>query len=453
MGAAVRLAIVGHANTGKTSLMRTLLRDADFGEIADYAGTTRHVEGAALLVDGQPLAQFFDTPGLEDSMALLECWQETGFPEDRHTVAAKMSFFIERLAELAEFEQERKVLHQAFNSDALLYVIDVREPCLGKYDDELTLLSAVGKPIIPILNFVSDDTENSARWREQLLHHHLHAVVEYDTVAFTIEAERRLYEKLQSVLESHYQPLQRLQSYVLKQHELREQAALRCLLELMIDVAAYRLLLEDENTKAIVEQLQSRVRDAEQQAIATLLTIFGFTDDDIRNEFLPVQQGRWKLDLFDPNNLAETGMTTGGDAAKGAAVGVGIDVMVGGVSLGAGAALGAVAGVILGSIRRYGDQLWSKVTGKSYACVDEATLRLLWVRQWQLVESLLHRGHAAQQPIQLGSDGQQPLMAWQKRVKTLRRQPQWSSLNAIVSPAQQASRTEFMEAWRDEIKA
>ena len=32
------VAVVGHANAGKTSLVRTLLRDTEFGEVADQAG-------------------------------------------------------------------------------------------------------------------------------------------------------------------------------------------------------------------------------------------------------------------------------------------------------------------------------------------------------------------------------------------------------------------------------
>ena len=41
------LAVVGHTNTGKTSLMRTLLRDSRFGEVKNAAATTRHVAQAA----------------------------------------------------------------------------------------------------------------------------------------------------------------------------------------------------------------------------------------------------------------------------------------------------------------------------------------------------------------------------------------------------------------------
>ncbi|HLS42613.1 MAG TPA: GTPase, partial [Paenalcaligenes sp.] len=40
---ALRLAVVGHTNTGKTSLLRTLTRDANFGEVRNSPGTTRHV--------------------------------------------------------------------------------------------------------------------------------------------------------------------------------------------------------------------------------------------------------------------------------------------------------------------------------------------------------------------------------------------------------------------------
>ena len=448
----VKLAIVGHANTGKTSLMRTLLRDASFGQIADYAGTTRQVEGAALMVNGEALVNLFDTPGLEDSMALLEQWQTIDFPDHVQTVAARMAFFLALLGDQSEFEQERKVLQQALKSDALLYVIDAREPCLGKYADELTLLAATGKPIIPVLNFVQDNPDNSVRWREKLLHHQLHAVVEYDTVAFTIEAERRLYEKLQSVLERYYQPLQRLQQHLRQQHQLRRAAAMNCLLTLLVDVAAYRLLLIDNQSEQIVERLQSTVRQAEQRAITDLLTVFGFSLDDVRSAFLPVAQGRWRTDLFDPSNLAEAGAKTGSDAAKGAAVGVGIDIMVGGVSLGAGAALGAVAGVVLGSVRRYGDQLWSTLTGRRYACVDEATLRLLWVRQWQLINDLSHRGHAAQQPAQLADDQWQPVADWQRRIRRLRRNPHWSGLGSRSTAASETSRTAFIDDWAAEIE-
>ena len=64
----LRIAVVGHTNTGKTSLMRTLTRDTGFGEVSSRPSTTRHVEGARLLADGYavlltipPNVQYADT--------------------------------------------------------------------------------------------------------------------------------------------------------------------------------------------------------------------------------------------------------------------------------------------------------------------------------------------------------------------------------------------------------
>ena len=36
------LAVVGHTNVGKTSLLRTLTRDVGFGEVSHRPSTTRH---------------------------------------------------------------------------------------------------------------------------------------------------------------------------------------------------------------------------------------------------------------------------------------------------------------------------------------------------------------------------------------------------------------------------
>src|SRR5687768_14634482 len=68
----LRAAVVGHTNAGKTSLLRTLTRNVRFGEVSDRPGTTRDVEGCALKVGGRSVLELFDTPGLEDSIALLD---------------------------------------------------------------------------------------------------------------------------------------------------------------------------------------------------------------------------------------------------------------------------------------------------------------------------------------------------------------------------------------------
>jgi GTP-binding protein EngB required for normal cell division len=58
----LKLAVVGHTNTGKTSLVRTLLRSREFGQVADRAGTTRQVTVTSIGTD-DALIELFDSPG------------------------------------------------------------------------------------------------------------------------------------------------------------------------------------------------------------------------------------------------------------------------------------------------------------------------------------------------------------------------------------------------------
>ncbi|MCA1779552.1 MAG: 50S ribosome-binding GTPase, partial [Xanthomonadaceae bacterium] len=145
------LAIVGHTNVGKTSLMRTLMRDVAFGAVAPTSATTRQVEGARLLAQSRPVVELYDTPGLEDASALIERLEEHG--GDRHTGPERIAAFIADASD--GFEQEARVLAQMLASDAALYVIDAREPVLGKYQDELAILALCARPILPVLNFVA----------------------------------------------------------------------------------------------------------------------------------------------------------------------------------------------------------------------------------------------------------------------------------------------------------
>ena len=74
----LNIAVVGHTNTGKTSLIRTMLRSAEFGEIEDAAGTTRHVEQATISAGDFPVLNLHDTPGLEDTHALYAHLKKMG---------------------------------------------------------------------------------------------------------------------------------------------------------------------------------------------------------------------------------------------------------------------------------------------------------------------------------------------------------------------------------------
>ena len=448
------LAVVGHTNVGKTSLLRTLTRDVGFGEVSHRPSTTRHVEGARLSVDGEPLLELYDTPGLEDAIALLDYLERLDRPGERLDGPARVARFLDGSEARQRFEQEAKVLRQLLASDAGLYVIDAREPVLAKYRDELSVLSSCGKPLLPVLNFVSSPQHREPEWRDALARLGLHALVRFDSVAPPEDGERRLYESLALLLEHSRDALQRLLNDQEAQREARKRSALRLIAELLIDCAACRRSVASEKTveQQAINQLRDAVRQREQRCVEALLKLYGFRSNDAAASDLPLLDGRWGNDLFNPETLKQLGVRVGSWVAAGAAAGAGVDLMVGGLTLGAAALAGAIAGGALQTARSYGSRLLGKLKGQRELTVDDSVLRLLALRQRQLLHALNARGHAAVDSIKVATpedktwrEGKLP-----EALKKARAYPQWSSLNPHPKLSQ-AERQAQIEALAEQI--
>nr|WP_256938089.1 GTPase/DUF3482 domain-containing protein [Pseudomonas bubulae] len=301
------LAVVGHTNVGKTSLLRTLTRDVGFGEVSHRPSTTRHVEGARLSVDGEPLLELYDTPGLEDAIALLDYLERLDHPGERLDGPARVARFLEGSEARQRFEQEAKVLRQLLASDAGLYVIDAREPVLAKYRDELSVLASCGKPLLPVLNFVSSPQHREPEWREALARLGLHALVRFDSVAPPEDGERRLYESLALLLEHSRGALQRLITDQEAQREARKHSALRLIAELLIDCAACRRSVASEKTaeQQATQQLRETIRQREQRCVEALLKLYGFRISDAAASDLPLLDGVYGQKLNAPQPVVD----------------------------------------------------------------------------------------------------------------------------------------------------
>ncbi len=404
----LRVAVVGHTNTGKTSLLRTLARDAGFGEVSDAAGTTRHVEGLRLMADDSPAVELYDTPGMEDAIGLLEFIDELVAAGERIDGPERVERFLVTAEAGARFEQEAKVLRQLLASDAGLYVVDARDPVLPKHRDELAILAGCARPLLPVLNFVASPAARTSDWREALARLGLHAVVSFDTVAPALDGERTLIETLATLIHAHRPALARLIEARAREADERRVAARRLVAELLVELAARRDVVAergDDELRSAVARMREAVRRREQACVDALLRLYRFRPDDARAAELPLTDGRWDDDLFNPETLRQMGVRLSTGAAAGAAAGVGIDLMTGGLTLGAAAALGAVAGSLWQTFGHYGERIAAKLTGQRELTVDDAILRLIALRQRMLLTALEGRGHAAMAPIELGGEG------------------------------------------------
>lgn len=453
----LNVAVVGHTNTGKTSLIRTMLRSTEFGVIEDAAGTTRHVEQATLSADNEPILNVYDTPGLEDSRALHAHIKKLQAKSRLLLPLQVLEHFVTHISVNDPLEQEAKVIRQVLRSDILLYIIDVREPFLEKYRLELDLLTQSAKPIIPVFNFIAGHQQELSQWRQHLSTYNMHATLEFDTVAFTFEAEKRLYQKIQTLVETYYTPLQKLLDYRAKLWNQLCLSGAKRITELIVSVACYRESKMAQHTLMVdpltEDRLHDFVRKAEQHCLHDLLSIFNFSEKEVAIQKIPVSNGQWQLDIFAPGILKAYGIDVGSAAAKGAAAGAGIDLMVGGMSLGAASALGAIAGAGWSTFKRYGDEIKATVKGTKWHCADETTLQILYLRQKHLLKKLMHRGHAAQDMLHVDKANNEKLPEqWNKLTSALRQNPAWHepSIARNANPQFREIETKLVSALLDE---
>jgi hypothetical protein len=429
----IDIAVVGHTNAGKTSLLRTLTRQARFGDVSERPGTTRHVQAIGLDTGGQMLVRYFDTPGLEDSVALQHHLKQ--MPEAL-TPPQRVRALIEGPEARGVFEQEAKVLRQMLAADAAIYVIDCREPLLPKHRSEIEVLNTCALPIMPVLNFVRSASSREAEWREMLAAYGLHAAVLFDAVAPFVGAERQLYEDLSVLMRQHKATLQTVLRDLERQTDERRAASAQLVADTLISAAAMRReiapeTLDDARAKAaFVQAFRDELVASVRRCVHELLQMHGFGPDDATLDVLPWTSERWASDLFNPETLATVGRLLGKGAAAGAAVGLTLDLALAGMSLGAATALGAAIGGALsqgwGQAPR---MLRNKIMGVEELTLDNSALVLLADNLLQLCQVLAARGHAAQDTIELRfaktSSYRQGLMSLAEPLSRARSHPDW----------------------------
>lgn len=403
----IRIAVVGHTNAGKTSLLRTLTRRGSFGEVSERPGTTRHVEAVDLTLDGAVAIRFFDTPGLEDSVALLEHLNTLdGFDTRPDRVRA----FLKGPEASRVFEQEAKVLRQLLEIDAALYVIDCREPVLPKFRAEMEILTSCGRPVMPVLNFTRDPRARDNDWGASLSDAGLHALASFDAVAPFTGSEQQLYRDLETLLRNRQSQLRTIVGQLEAQRLDRREVAFRALASLLIDITAMRAtiarieLTEPATKHEFIAAFRQRVVSRVRAGVDGLLEIYAFRREDADLSVMPWLDGRWDDDLFNPEVLRDASVRLGTGAAIGATVGVVADIALAGLSLGAGAALGAaVGGALSQGAGHAGRMLANKLLGRVDLSLEDEVIQIVVERVLGLLGALEQRGHAALAPVPVDS--------------------------------------------------
>ncbi len=448
----IEIAVVGHTNVGKTSLLRTLARQQSFGEVSDRPGTTRHVERIDLRVDGAPAVRFYDTPGLEDAVALQHYLQS--LPGSFDNPVERVRAFLAGPEAHAAFEQEAKVLRKTLEADAAIYVIDCRQELLPKYRSEIAILCACARPVMPVLNFMAAAGDRVQAWRELLAGFNLHIVMEFDAVAPFVGAEGQLFHDLSVLLRERQDELQAVVGYLARQGRERRAAAITLAARLLVHAAAQRVAvssttlqsLEDRRADAM-QTLRRGLAEGMQACVQAVLGVYGFRPGDADVQMASWTSGRWENDLFNPELLQDAGRKLGTGAAVGAAVGFAADVALAGMSLGAATALGAaVGGAASQGWSQIPRKLRNKLQGIEELTLEDAVLLALADSLLSLITALERRGHAASARLDIPAAASGHPVAIQDATEDEERQALWHVVRSLapargLPPAKSASAT------------
>ena len=397
----LNILLAGHTNVGKTSLLRTLGRLSDFGEVSASPSTTRQIQPLPLIETDTLRITFFDSPGLEQTDPLLDRLTDNG--ESRHDHTRRLRALLDEPALQQGSEQELRVLRQALDCDACLFVIDAREPVLEKYLDELFILSRTGRPLLPLLNFTATADSREAAWRDALRAQGHAVTVAFDAVVYDWESERRLYRSLAAVFPAAEAALDELIRIRSHETDWRLNAACDALAEGLIGLAATRHQADADDTAAMhagQEALAADAREREQQIIARILAAFSYNTEILGGELHEdVTDGRWQSDPLSASTLRYYGIKSVGPVMSGLVAGGTVDIAAGGTSLGLGTLTGGLLGAGVAGRRRLRAALDRYARGLETLMLNESVLRLVGTRNLQLIVQLQQRGHASQQAV------------------------------------------------------
>lgn len=348
------LAVVGHPNKGKSSLVATLAED-DSVAIGPTPGTTLEARAYPMRVDGELLYTLVDTPGFQRARRVL-AWLEARASEIGATAADRpriVEAFVETPENTGSFPDEVALLRPLVEGAGILYVVDGGVPYGPEYEAEMEILRWTGRPSLAVINPIGrrDHVEDWTAALGQFFRvvrvvDALHA--DFATRRALLSAFGEIDDAWRSAIDRALAALDRARDAT-RAATAREIAgfvaeAIRLTVERRLgpdeDPARHAPALEREYAEAL-ERLEERHRTAVQR-------LWGHRELEAHADALAVLEA----DLFSEDTWLRFGLrrrdlATAG-AVGGAATGGVVDVAVGGASFLLGSVIGGAVGGVLG---------------------------------------------------------------------------------------------------------
>jgi hypothetical protein len=346
----VDLSLVSHTNQGKTTLVRTLLRQ-EVGEVLDQAHVTDENTPHELIATGQSKLILWDTPGFGDSARLLKRLEGHDNP-----LGWFQGQVIDRLTDRSMWCGQQAVTNVREDADLVLYLVNGSESpdAAGYLGPELEILKWIGKPVIVVLNQTgppldtADARAEVERWRAWAARHMLiRDVLSLDAFTRCWVQEGVLFERVVDSLAEDARDTMRglVEAWHMRNAEIFGDA-IGSVATFLTSAATDRVPLERNDmaerrnaSSRLREDVRRRMRELS-HAVIRLHGLEGRSERDIETDI---------ADLVLPQRAADDKRSAiWGGVLGGLGGGLLADVLSGGLTLGGGMIGGTLVGLLGG---------------------------------------------------------------------------------------------------------
>ena len=344
--AAPQLAVVGHPNKGKSSIVATLAEN-DRVAIAPEPGTTQHARPYPVEVDGRTLYTLIDTPGFERPNQAFQWLRDQNAPTDQRPAVVRR--FVETHAPGDRFSHECELLQPLIEGAGVLYVVDGSVPYGPDYEAEMEILRWTGRPRMALINPIG---------RADFIEPWQSALRQYFDIVRVFNATQAPFEKRIALLEAFgqlrddwRQPLADAIDCLIRRRHRRRSESARAVAQMIADMVGMtaELMLKRRTDPRRYEaelaaELRDRLRSREQAGRREVEAIY--QHHHIRRDEAALQQV--ETDLFNTRTWYLFGLSrtqlAGLSAAGGAVIGGMVDAGAGASTFLLGTAIGAAIG-------------------------------------------------------------------------------------------------------------
>jgi hypothetical protein len=360
-----RFAVVGRQNKGKSSVLATLVEQADNDKIriGPTPGETTRCYSVPLQLNGETLIEFIDTPGFSRARQAL-AWLKENHPETEGVARIDtVRRFVEEHRQAdggGEFPDECELLTPILAGAGIVYVVDGSKPFRPDFVAEFEILRWTGRPRMAVLNNQSDDSDHSDAWREHL-GEAFNLTREFDAHEAQFDERIRLLRHLLEIEDRQQERISKTIDLVEAEWAQRRSEAADIILTLLeegltatvsknVGDGGIERDYQRERVEAGLNELyREKIRDLERRHHHRLIELYRhsdveFGDDGGELEGLPdlFTDETWQVFGLNPQQWAAV------CALMGAAAGGAIDIGTGGATHGVATALGAASGYLYG---------------------------------------------------------------------------------------------------------